>query len=106
MFRQAARCTVAVTVAVTGVGHLANAHSWYPRECCHEIDCAPVDTAIWVTPAGGGPSQLHVTSKHGKAVIPRGFSTRDSKDSRMHICMGYDEFGNPAVLCFFVPPSM
>ena len=84
----------------------AEAHSWYPPECCHEIDCAPVDEAIWVSRADGGPPQLLVTSKFGTAKIPRGFLPQQSKDSRMHVCMGYDDFGGKSVLCFFVPPSM
>lgn len=84
----------------------ANAHSWYPRECCHDTDCAPVDSAVWLIPAGGGSPQLRVTSKYGTLIIPDGFPARESKDGRMHVCVGYDAFGDKTVLCFFTPPIM
>lgn len=25
--------------------HAASGHGWYPIECCHSMDCAPVDSA-------------------------------------------------------------
>jgi hypothetical protein len=95
-----------VAFATAGWTPLTNAHSWYPLECCREIDCAPVDSVVRVVPAAGGPPQLLVTSEHGTAIVPHDFLARESKDGRMHICMGYDAFGNRDVLCFFIPPSM
>ena len=80
------------------------AHSWYPKECCNDMDCAPVETVDRLLPTGGGLPQLVVTSKHGKAIVPQGFPVRESKDGRMHVCMRYDEFGNMDVICLFVPP--
>jgi hypothetical protein len=32
-------CLLAVLMLVGGA---ANAHSWYPEECCHDKDCHPV----------------------------------------------------------------
>ncbi len=85
----------------------AQAHSWYPRECCHDDDCTPVEGATWVVPAGGGRPQLLVSSKKfGTVVIPEGLTPRPSQDSHKHICVAYSEFGDKDVLCFFVPPSM
>jgi hypothetical protein len=104
--RQTLPWLLVVVFAATASAHRANAHSWYPRECCHEVDCAPVDAAIWLVPSNGGPPQLRVTSKFGIAIIPTDLSVRESKDSHMHICMSYDAFGNRKVLCFFMPPSM
>jgi hypothetical protein len=95
-------------VAITLIWHRmpAAAHSWYPPECCHEIDCAPVEAIVRVVPVGGGAPQLLVRSKHGAAIMPHDFPVRDSQDGHMHVCLGYDPFGSRNVLCFFVPPSM
>jgi hypothetical protein len=83
----------------------AAAHSWYPSECCHDVDCAPVESISQVQPADGSAPLLRVTSSVGTIVIPAGFPARHSKDHRMHICLSYDEFGSRALLCWFVPPS-
>jgi hypothetical protein len=84
---------------------LAEAHSWYPAECCHDQDCVPVDSVRSVSVAGGGQA-LIVRSKLGGVLIAPEFPRRDSKDGRMHICMGPDGLGNYHVYCLFVPPSM
>jgi hypothetical protein len=87
-----------------GVGAV-RAHDWYPVECCHSIDCAPVDSVGQIVPTGGGVPQLVVTSKHGTAVVPQDLPRRPSKDNRMHVCMRSLN-GITYVLCLFVPPSM
>lgn len=84
----------------------ARAHGWYPKECCSDMDCAPVESMARFVPIGGGAAQLIVTSKHGKAIVPQNIPVRESKDSRMHVCMRYDEFGHMDVICLFMPPSM
>ena len=83
----------------------AQAHSWYPPECCHDVDCAPVESISKVQPEDGSAPLLRVTSSVGTVVIPAGFPARPSKDHRMHICVSYDEFGGRALLCWFMPPS-
>jgi hypothetical protein len=100
-------CSLAAVVP--GLHAPARAHSWYPHECCSGEDCAPVDNIAWLVPAGGGLPQLVVTSKHGTAVVPRDFPVRQSKDSRMHVCLQHsptDPFSDITVLCLFMPPSM
>jgi hypothetical protein len=85
------------------------AHSWYPEECCNDNDCAPVESIARFFPAGGGPAQWIVTSKHGTALVPEGFPVRASKDGRMHVCLRHsasDPFGDMGVVCLFVPDSM
>lgn len=84
----------------------AYAHDWYPRVCCHDNDCAPVDAVAQVTLAGDGPKQLVVKSKHGTAVIPIDFPARASMDGRMHVCMRPGDDNNMDVMCLFLPPSM
>jgi hypothetical protein len=85
----------------------ARAHDWYPRECCHEMDCAPVESILRLVPTGGGAPQLVVTSKHGRAIVRQDFPIRESKDGRMHVCMKrYDALGEMEVNCLFMPPTM
>jgi hypothetical protein len=84
----------------------AKAHGWYPKECCHDMDCAVVDSVAQFVPAGGGLPQLVVTSKHGRAIVPHGFPVRDSMDGRMQVCMRPDPDGVMDVICLFLPPQM
>jgi hypothetical protein len=95
-----------VCVAVTLWPLQVTAHGWYPRECCHDHDCAPVENLTWLLPTNGGTAQLIVTSNRGKAVVPQGFPERESKDGRMHVCMQYDPFGDMRLICLFVPSIM
>jgi hypothetical protein len=91
----------------------AAAHDWYPMECCHEMDCAPVDrTEIVPTPtadsqgaAAGAPGMI-VTTKHGTVLVPGDFPRRESKDSRMHACMMPGAGGRMHLICIFLPPSI
>jgi hypothetical protein len=93
---------IASTVLSSGP---ARAHDWYPKECCHDMDCAPVQRTEIVSTLGGVP-QMSVTSKQGTVIVPRNFPLRASKDGRMHVCMRSDEFGAVYLICLFVPPSM
>src|SRR5262245_65625226 len=77
------------------------AHEWYTRECCGEIDCAPVERAEPL-PDGG----LRVTSRVGTTVVPASFPRQESPDSLMHICMvRYSHFDEMPAVCFFVPSA-
>ena len=92
----------------------AAAHDWYPMECCHEQDCAPVDRAEMVpTPtsdgksiAGNSPPAMIVTTKHGTVMVPGNFPRRESKDHRMHACMMPGASGQMQLICIFMPPAM
>ena len=79
----------------------ASAHDWYPIECCHGMDCAPVDK---VEMQGG--TSLVVTSRHGTAVVPATMPRRESKDSRMHVCMRPSSSGGMRIICVFLPPQI
>lgn len=79
----------------------ALAHSWYPWECCHDFDCAPVDKVQSAPELDG----VIVTSKVGTALVPASFPKRASKDSRMHICLRKEAGGETKVLCVFLPPD-
>ena len=98
---------VALSVlAGTAVPAPVNAHDWYPLECCNHMDCAPVESIVRLVPAGGGAPQLIVTSKHGRAILRQDFPARESKDSRMHVCMRRHDSGDMDVICLFMPPGV
>jgi hypothetical protein len=92
----------------------AFAHDWYPMECCHGMDCAPVDK-VEVLPGAAmatfglapqtGPSEMLVTTRHGTVLVPADFPRRESKDNRMHVCMRPTGNGGMRLLCIFMPPS-
>ena len=103
------RITIAMSIVTTM--HFfsstpGKAHSWYPKECCHNDDCAPVENVEPIVPSGGGAPQLLVTTKRGTTLVPSDFPMRASKDNRMHICVRGNEYGRDDVMCLFVPPSM
>lgn len=75
---------------------------WYPTECCHGQDCAPV---LEAKPLPEGA--WLVRSVHGSVLIPADFKRRDSQDGRMHVCMrpNYEKPGENYPICFFMPPA-
>jgi hypothetical protein len=76
----------------------ATAHEWYPFECCHEMDCAPVEHVSHVQ------DQLFVTTRLGSVMVPASFPRRESKDNRMHVCMRPGVGGAMRLICIFLPP--
>ena len=97
---------IASALLAAGPAFPAHAHSWYPADCCSGEDCAPVEALAWVTPADAEQPRLVVTTARGQAIIPYGFPVKPSQDSRMHVCMMYDHFGEMTVLCVFMPANM
>jgi hypothetical protein len=93
----------ATAIALPGKPH---AHSWYPNECCHDGDCAPVDKVDRLAPASGKASPLIVTTRHGTAVVPSTLPIQQSKDHRMHACMRPSLYEGMGVICIFMPPDM
>ena len=83
-------------------GTRANAHSWYPKECCSNDDCMPVENIE--TDARG---DTIVIVGHHRIKIPRSLRVRSSPDGRSHICFRVvtepevDSFTMP--LCLFQP---
>lgn len=95
----------------------AAAHDWYPIECCHGMDCAPVEkvdilpgpgvASLLSSPAHAAPlGEMLVTTKHGSVVVPANFPRRESKDHRMHACMRPAQGGAMRLICIFLPPAM
>jgi hypothetical protein len=98
----------------------AHAHDWYPIECCHSVDCAPVDRvevvagAIFyagqkIDPTQVPTSVMIVTTSRGTGIVPADLPRRESKDNRMHACLrkvwalGGE---HSEVRCIFMPPAM
>jgi hypothetical protein len=84
----------------------ARAHEWYPQDCCHDMDCAPVEDVIEVVRKGEALPQLIVTSKHDTAVVRSDFPVREAADDRMHVCMRPSLYGRMSVVCLFKPRLM
>jgi hypothetical protein len=83
----------------------AIAHDWYPMECCHGLDCAPVDAVEFLEPATtSGIAAMVVTTRYGRVVVPSDFPRRESKDNRIHACMRQGTT-RAHLLCLFAPPA-
>lgn len=82
---------VGIVVACFAV--LAQAHGFYPHECCHDRDCAPIASY----------RVDHVTGGYlvdGLHYVPEA-QARNSPDGRYHACYPVMQ-GKPR--CFFRPP--
>jgi hypothetical protein len=111
-----AKWFLAELVALVASAAPAAAHDWYPLECCHAMDCAPVEqvevlagpvvASIIGSPAiASPPGAMLVTTKHGRVLVPPNFPRRDSRDHQMHACMRPGEGGSMRLICIFIPPS-
>jgi hypothetical protein len=80
----------------------ADAHDWYPRECCSNRDCAPAD-AVQRREDG---SYL-VTSRGMSVVIPADYARwRQSPDGRVHVCIRKLRSGAEYLICAFRGPGV
>jgi hypothetical protein len=77
----------------------AGAHSWYPKECCSDIDCRPVPCAE-VTKTNLGWMWRGL-------VIFAETQTRDSLDQFCHVCVksyvAYIGLVPYLPICVFIP---
>lgn len=77
----------------------AMAHSWYPKACCNDRDCRPIDKLV-----GKIDGSYEVWSGAIYLIVPRGFPIQQSEDSEAHICFVPDFYsGEPDILCVFMP---
>ena len=88
-----------------GSANDADAHSWYPKECCSNHDCVAADTVV-----DGGADGKTVIVGQTRIPIPDGQVRRASPDGRVHVCFrsGPGElYGDPnyLILCLFLPPE-
>jgi len=86
----------------------AGAHDWYDRDCCHNLDCAPVDKAEssgYATAFSFWPNGMTVTTRVGTVFVPEDFPRRQSKDGRIHVCMRPGATGAMQLICVYMPPN-
>lgn len=81
---------------------VAEVPAGYPQTCAWIDYCGPISGAEWSTGFGGAP-QLFIKSAFGSALIQRDLKIERSRDSRSHVCMRYDPFGDLEVTCLMVP---
>jgi hypothetical protein len=77
----------------------ASAHSWYPKECCSDIDCRPVPCAEL--------TKINLGWIWRGLVIFDEAQTRDSLDQFCHVCVkSYVAYIGPVPylpICVFIP---
>jgi hypothetical protein len=102
-----------IFAALLSAAGVAEAHDWYPMECCSGMDCAPVEKVEILPLQSAGimgsnmslPGTMMITTKHGTVIVPANFPRRESKDNQMHACMRAAPGGNMRLICLFIPPS-
>lgn len=99
MLMRALMCGTLVCATV-GAALQANAHSWYPKECCSNRDCQP---AAGLYSDARGDTIVRVGRQ--QFLVPPDLRRRPSPDGRIHVCIQYDEFGLQYPVCLFVPAS-
>lgn len=82
----------------------AQAHDWYPVECCAQQDCVPARSVD----ADGRGGDMTVVVGDLRILVPAGFPARTSPDSRVHVCFRMfagDMDGSPVLtpICLFLP---
>ncbi len=68
-----------LALAISAGCSAAEAHSWYPWECCSENDCAPIPLAEAPREEGGG-----FTLVDGRRISYR--ELKPSPDGNWHLC--------------------
>jgi len=83
----------------------ANAHDWYPVECCHDNDCAQIaDESVQETPNGyvvtiapGGHPMWQASKQRPLTIAVPYAKARRSPDGHFHLCMSSSGY----LFCFF-----
>ena len=80
----------------------ADAHDWYPLECCGDHDCAPADNVIQRS-----DGSLLVTARGMSVVIPKDYpGWKKSPDERIHVCIRKLRSGSEYLICAFRSPGV
>lgn len=92
---------VLLALAASLYATAASAHSWYPQECCNEIDCRRVDR---IEPQPDGTIIMHAGPL--SVPVPKSFPRRPSQDGDAHICVFVNLSGRLQPRCVFLPLNM
>ena len=94
---------IGATVALWAGIRSADAHDWYPMECCHGMDCAPVDKVQLLSPvsANATPAMI-VTTKYGTVVVPPDFPRREF-GRQPHACLHETRCDRPYTPAVYLP---
>lgn len=94
-------CFVLIMIASTVIILLpkqAHSHSWYPKECCSDRDCAPATDIKHID-----AHHIQATNKFGTAIYPKR-TWKHSKDCSYHSCLASNAFTKTKMpLCLLIP---
>ena len=102
--RYFASCCLGLTVwaGLLDWPRAADAHDWYPLECCGDHDCAPADNVVQ-----RDDGSLLVTVRGMSVVIPKDYPVwRKSPDERIHVCIRKLRSGSEYLICAFRSPGV
>ena len=93
-----------IVALLLAVAKCAEAHSWYPQECCHDVDCHPVGCETLAENADGSVAYTddirHVTFVFEKHKV------KASLDGKCHVCIHSSPFNVPVTpMCVFIQQS-
>jgi hypothetical protein len=95
-----ARLLMCVSVSVVALAlqpRRVAAHSWYPKRCCHDMDCHPADRVHSL------PDGTLVLSRGAILVrAPRSFPIEASPDGRAHFWV-FESGWDLEARCVFLP---
>lgn len=105
MGMQGLRITAIVLAVMFGIDTgPANAHDWYPVNCCSGNDCFQVIEEDIIQDLGNGVYKVGPVEK-----LVSGSNVKVSQDGQWHICTPGWPIGKPLapetyIRCLFVPP--
>lgn len=67
----------------------SEAHHWYPYECCHEMDCAPILNIYYMNDGSKLVTIKLENNIFRSAIFPKDFNIRASLDNEQHACISY-----------------
>jgi hypothetical protein len=96
--RIAAIAALLGVLALHAASSRAQAHSWYPRFCCNELDCMVVEK-LTRNPDGS----MLMEAGPITVLVPRDFQIDPSQDRQAHVCVYRDVRGKYHPRCVFLP---